>query len=278
MKLSCLGPAGTFTEQAARFYAPAAELFCTQTIEESVARVLSGAADAAVVPIENSIEGVVNSTVDQLIAAGGLAVKAQINLPVRQNFLVKKEYDPAKTPIQTIFSHPQALAQSRKFTTEQYPGVPTSATTSTAEAARLVAAGAAENAAIGTAQTAALYQLKILHENIQETDNNVTSFAVISKTAPSPPTLLQKTSIVFSTQNKPGELYKILDIFVLWDINMTKIISRPMKRTPGEYVFLIDIEGYQNLDDVNDALKMVQRKTTFYKNLGTYPVINCNQL
>lgn len=273
MKLACLGPKGTFTQQAASFYNPSAEIICYQTIEDSILSVQSSQADEAIVPIENSIEGSVNVTLDNLISETGLFIKAQINLPIKQNFLVKKDYKGEK--IENIFSHPQGLAQCRKYTNEYYRGVPVSAVSSTAEAARLVSVSSENYAAIGTAKTAEIYGLKILHENIQETDNNKTSFAVITKTDTSLPKASNKTSIVFSTQNKPGELYRILGICELWDLNMTKIVSRPMKNKPGEYIFLIDIEGYSNIDDVNDALIMMKRKTTFYKVLGTYPVIDC---
>ncbi len=270
MKLACLGPKGTFSEEAAFHYNDKAEIICFHTIEDVILSLCNNECDLAIVPMENSIEGIVNATLDTLIFETNLYIKAQLELQVINNLLVKQSYNGEK--LEKILSHPQPLAQCRKFTRQQYPGVLTLPTASTAAAALEVLAANEHCAAIGSAKIAQIYDLKILHESIQQ-KGNVTTFAVLSKEDTTAPKMNHKISIAFSTKNEPGELYKILGIFALWDMNMTKIVSRPAKDRAGEYVFLIDIEGYNNVDDVNSALTMVKRKTIFYKNLGSYPII-----
>ena len=123
---------------------------------------------------------------------------------------------------------------------------------------------------LGSSIASKEYGLKILKNNIQDNDNNFTRFVVISSTD-NKRTGKDKTSLVFSTDNKPGSLYRILEIFNLWDINMTRIESRPAKKQLGQYIFFVDIEGHKDDDDVKDALMMVKRKTSFFKLLGSYP-------
>lgn len=279
MQIAYLGPEGTFTEQAARLIIKSIErdpvlLKPMTTIEDVFEQVESGRAGFGVVPVENSIEGAVNATIDTLIFDYGLFISNQFSMPVVQNIMVRNDND--KKAVTKILSHPQALAQCRKFINKHYQGAAIETVSSTSEAARIVAENVfGENeipAAIGAGISAEIYGLKILHSGIQDSLNNTTQFITITKTDTSEPKLGCKTSLAFSTQNKPGELYKILDIFSIWDLNMTKIISRPTKNRHGEYVFFIDIEGYENLPDVRDALAMIKRKTSFYKNLGSYQV------
>lgn len=291
MKIAYLGPEGTFTEQAAYLitgkywengHAGQSGHVCPplrqpiSTIEEIFEMVESGKADFGVVPIENSIEGAVTATIDTLIFDANLFIYKQFSMPIVQNMMVYKEN--AGKNITKIISHPQGLAQCRKFISKNYPGVIIETASSTAEAARLVAdnsfAQSEVAAAIGADISAEIYKLEIVHSGIQDNQTNTTQFVMITKTDTSEPKTGCKTSIAFSTENKPGELYKILDIFSIWDLNMTKITSRPTKNSQGEYVFFIDIEGYKNLADVKDALTMIKRKTSFYKNLGSYKVFS----
>jgi prephenate dehydratase len=200
-------------------------------------------------------------------------------LPVGQNLMVNKKASGKK--ITKIISHPQALAQCRKFLNKNYPTVPVEIVNSTAEAAKIVANSDPESgelvAAIGSKFSAELYSLKMIHENIQSNKNNSTQFILLTKSNTSLPKLGHSTSIVFSTEDKPGELYKVLDIFAIWDLNMTKILSRPTKNRQGEYVFFIEISGYTSVSDVSDALTMIKRKTSFFKNLGSYNMIDTKE-
>jgi prephenate dehydratase len=141
---------------------------------------------------------------------------------------------------------------------------------STSRAAQRVIEADGTYAAITSRTAAKINGLDILENNIQDMENNHTRFIVISKQM-GERTGSDKTSIVFSTDNKPGSLYRILDIFSLWDINMSRIESRPSKNALGQYIFFIDIDGHIEDQDVYDALIMVQRKTSFYRFIGSYP-------
>jgi prephenate dehydratase len=142
---------------------------------------------------------------------------------------------------------------------------------STAEGMKIVANSENRDiAAIGSKNAATLYGLEVLAEGIQDTNNNFTQFARVSKTKTDKIVNNKKCTICFSTENKPGYLYKMLEIFSIYDINMSKIASRPMRNKPMEYVFLIDIDVYDNAADVEDAIKLLKRKTSFFKNLGVY--------
>ncbi|MCL2032931.1 MAG: prephenate dehydratase [Methanomassiliicoccaceae archaeon] len=281
MKIAYLGPEGTFTEQAADFFVRSTDhlealLFPLSSIEDVFEAVENNKADYGVVPIENSIEGAVNTTIDTLIFDSKLFISKQLTLPIVQNLMVGEKNAGGK--ITKILSHPQALAQCRKFINKSYPDAVVEFVSSTAEAAKLAASCDGENgeiiAAIGSKVSADLYDLTTIHENIQNNKNNTTQFILLTKANTSLPKAGCSTSIVFSTEDKPGELYKILDIFAIWDLNMTKILSRPTKNRHGEYVFFIEISGYENTSDVSDALTMIKRKTSFFKNMGSYHTIN----
>jgi prephenate dehydratase len=151
------------------------------------------------------------------------------------------------------------------------PYAMTKAVSSTAAAAEEVAAGTGETAAIASKTAADVYGLEVIKENIQDNDNNYTRFIVIAK-SDAARTGSDKTSLVFSTEDTPGSLYRVLDIFNLWGINMTRIESRPAKNKLGRYVFFVDLEGHREDDDLRDALTMVKRKTSFLRVLGSYPV------
>jgi len=125
--------------------------------------------------------------------------------------------------------------------------------------------------AIGPEHAAEIFGLEVVLRDIQDKNSNFTRFVVVGKKLADATSVQNRTSIVFSTEHKPGSLACILDIFSLWDINMSKIESRPSRGKLGRYIFFIDIEGHMLDQDVRDALTMVKRKTTFYKFLGSYP-------
>ena len=275
MKLGYLGPKGTFSEQAALAYAGnlAGEVLLEQfsTIYDVICAVETGDVQEGIVPFENSIEGIVTNTIDTLIFDVNLWIKAEVTIPIAHSLLVQKDY--AGEPIQKIFSHPQALAQCRKFIREKFGNVEVEPVSSTAASAEIVSKGVRNWAGIGTRRAGELFGLRPLYQQIQDENHNATRFLVVSKKAPQSADLCnKKASIVFSTMHKPGELYKILDIISIWDLNMTKIESRPMRNQMGKYVFLIDLE-VNDAGDFHDALKMIERKTSFFKNLGVYDII-----
>ena len=272
VRLGFLGPKGTFSYEALKVYTNKDTDFIAvdySSIPDIILAVQSGEIDEAVVPIENSLEGAVNATLDIMAADVDLMIKAEVVIAVKQNILVKK--DTKKQDIKYILSHPQPIGQCRKYLSKEFQDAEIRYVYSTAGAAEEVAGGSGDSAAIGSATAAEVYGLDILEYGIQDGNNNLTRFVVISK-GDSPRTGSDKTSIVFSTDDKPGSLYRVLEIFNLWDINMSRIESRPAKNQLGKYIFFIDINGHREDQDVKDALTMIKRKASFFKFLGSYPV------
>ncbi|MGE5328438.1 MAG: prephenate dehydratase [Deltaproteobacteria bacterium] len=274
MRVGYLGPTGSYCEEALKiFVKEAGEVAPVEfaTIYDALTAVTTGEINCAVVPIENSIEGSVNTTLDILAENESIKINAEIILKIRHNLLVKKGTKPEE--VELILSHPQAIAQCGKYLRSNFPGVPTHAASSTSEGARETAASDLKWAAISNLKAASVYGLEILKEGIQDGDNNMTRFVVVSLEE-SEKTASDKTSMVFSTEDKPGSLYRILDIFNLWDINLTKIESRPAKNQLGKYIFFVDIEGHYSDSDIKEALTMVNRKTSYFRLLGSYRRIN----
>lgn len=272
MKISYLGPHGTFTEYSAFVYtkkSPSYNYLPCSTIHNALLAVERGEADEAIVPFENSIEGTVTATLDTLIFDVNLYIKGEIVIPVLQNMMVKKSYQ--GEPITKILSHPQGLAQCSDFLRSKFPACPTETVSSTAESAKIVSENSENWAAIAAKSAAKEYGLKILYPSIQNNCHNETRFLILSKENTAICHKNWKTSIVFSTENRPGELYRILDIISIWNLNMTKIESRPMKNRLGTYNFFVDLEA-ENETDLEDALRMIQRKASYFKPLGSYPV------
>jgi prephenate dehydratase len=270
MKIGYLGPKGTFCHEAMKVYTKNKTNISREynSISDMLYAVQRRHVDEAVVPIENSLEGAVNVTLDILALEVDIMIKEELVLAIKQNLMAKKGVKPVD--IKQIVSHPQAIGQCRKFISSNFPRAEIKLVYSTASGAQEVFQGDGSTAAIGSAVAADVYQLDMLYEGIQDENNNFTRFVVVSM-KDSPKTGEDKTSIVFSTEDRPGSLYRILDIFNLWDINMTKIESRPARKHLGSYMFFVDIEGHKEDQDVKDALKMIKRKTSFFKFLGSYP-------
>ncbi len=271
MQIGYLGPKGTFSEKAAICYLPNSERIAYQSISEVIQSVNTNNIELGIVPIENSIEGTVNETIDMLIFNSNVKIIDEIIISIDQDFLVSKNYNGEK--ITKVLSHPQGLGQCRNFLNSMYPDSEQISTKSTAEAARLTSESTEPLGALGNSLCAELYNMKTLHKKVQDNKTNETTFIVISKN-----NNLQningkfKTNIAFSTVNRPGALFKILNILELWDINMTKIVSRPMKDSIGEYAFFVEVEGNIIDSDIQNAIKMIQRKTSFYKIFGSYNI------
>ena len=269
-----LGPVGTFSHQALVKYAgdEKIEARMFNSIQDMLDAVNRSELDEAVAPIENSIEGAVNATMDKLTGESSLQIKAEMIMPVSENLLIKKSSSVSQ--IKFILSHPQALGQCSNYICKNFPEAKIIACASTAAASSEVAAGTGEMASIGSEMAAEAYGLEIADKDIQDNSSNCTRFVIVAL-ADSEKTGRDKTSIAFSTEDKPGSLYKILDIFGLWDINLCRIESRPAKHELGRYVFLVDFDGHRDDEDIKEALSMVKRKTSYFRLLGSYPV--CNQ-
>jgi prephenate dehydratase len=271
-KIGFLGPRGTFSEEAMKQwliqrgkkevydeveYCSIPELICAV-----------GLIDEAVVPVENTIEGSVNITIDLLIRKANIKVKGESVLPIQQNLLVKGSL--SQDNINTLYSHPHALYQCWRFISEKMPRVRTVETSSTAEAARIVCEKGNGVAAIGSRRLAEIYNLDILAETIQDYDNNLTRFYILSS-HDAEATGRDKTVFVFSTENRPASLFNCLEIFAKRNLNLTKIESRPSKRSLGEYIFFIEVEGHREDVILKTAFAELESKAGFFRNLGSFP-------
>ena len=270
MDIGYLGPRGTFTEEATLILAEGENTVPYHNFYEVLHAVNDGKIDAAVVPVENVIEGIVNATIDELIFSVNLHINKMLILPINQSLIVKK--GTKLKDIKKVISHPHAIPQCKKFLNGYLSNVPTTTANSTAEAIQIVSQSDECIAGIGNKKAADLYGLEVLEECIQDNKENFTQFVRVSRT----PNLDNKDASVctltFSTPNKPGALFKVMEIFSVYDLNMLKISSRPMKEKPMEYVFLVDIDINNNLKDIENAIELIKRKTSFYKNLGFYPI------
>ena len=263
-----LGPRGTFTEEAARKIFPESRtrFVACSSIFDTFRTVSSGGTSYGVVPVENSSEGPVNATLDLLLDSD-LMIRTEIDLPVSNSLIIP----PGKTlkDIKVILSHPQALAQCRRYLEEHFPAAELREASSTASAVE--ALKDLENAAaIGTSLAARMYGMEIAAEAIQDSSQNYTRFFVLSKNDHDP-TGRDKTSIVFSVRHVPGTLYSVLQVFAENGLNLTKIESRPTKRRQWEYIFFIDFEGHRSSKVVAETLEKLGEKTLFLKILGSYP-------
>ena len=264
-KVSFLGPVGTFSHEAASSISNNLISYCS--IPEVMQSIVSGECIKGVVPIENSIEGPVNLTLDSLVHDFDLNIVGEIVIPISHNLLAPSNVSIKE--INDVYSHSQALGQCRYFL-EKY-NISPHYTVSTAEAAKKVAESG-EGAAIGTLKAGKIYGLKVIAKNIQETLNNQTRFVVLSKDF-TISTGNDKTSIVFSLfDNNPGSLYNILGIFAKNNINLSKVESRPSKEGLGNYLFFIDFEGHRNDKKISLILEDLKSKTSFFKVLGSYSI------
>ncbi len=239
------------------------------TVEEAILAVEDGATEKAVVPIENSIEGSVNATLDALAFEAGVFIQGEKVYGVR-HFLLARE-GVGMEEIRRVVSHPQAAAQCRRHLVELLPGVEVEAANSTSEAAQRVAASEQPLAAIGSGLAAELYGLAVLREGMEDHSENRTRFVLLGKEK-MPPSGDDKTSMVcFIYQDRPGMLLQILQEFAFRYINLSKIESRPTKEVLGEYCFFIDCEGHEEHEVVASALKCLDCKLPRVKHLGSYP-------
>lgn len=270
-KLAFLGPSGTFSEEAAQHFAAPGnfELLPCDNFYDTVEAVKNGEALKAVLPVENSVEGTISTTLDLLVASN-LIIEAEFNLSIVNNLLALPNVSSAE--ITDIISHPQPLAQCQQFIRKNWPNAKTHVAESTADAADYVSKHNKRNfAAVGNINATKHYGLELIASNINDYAENVTRFVLIGD-EPSNPTGHDKTSIVFTlAKDRPGGLYKVLGEFARDSINLTKIESRPAKKGMGDYLFFIDMEGHQEDALVAQALKAVMEQASFYKNMGSYP-------
>lgn len=261
MKIGFLGPKGTFSYEACLQCGKENEFIEYKTITETIMGLINNEVSQIVVPIENSIQGGVTETIDTLILNNDVYIKKEIVLKVNHNLMANKKYN--FNEIIDIYSHPQALAQCRNYIQKNFKNVNIHPISSTALAAKEVK-NKDNCACIANKSCIEEYGLFLLGENIQDNDLNETKFWVLSKNMNENG---EKMSLIFSTKNKPGALYKILGLFNEFDINLTKIESRPAKTVLGAYIFLVDIELNNKINKVIDILK---EECSYLKILGRY--------
>ncbi|MCL2882821.1 MAG: prephenate dehydratase [Coriobacteriia bacterium] len=285
-----LGPRGTFSDEAARLFASAAAgeeapvfLECA-TIPEVFETVRSGAADFGVVPIENSLEGSVTATLDELAFGRRVVIMEERALDIHHCLLATP--GTGKADITTIVSHPQALGQCAQWILRTFPGRPVIARNSTVDAVQQALAHTGYGA-IASSFAAELSGAEILERNVEDHSNNQTNFVLIAQEERAEAYLATrragkdqdgrdrppKSSVaLFMWANKPGALLMILAEFAYAGVNLTKIESRPTKEAMGEYMFFLDFEGSADDPDVKIALDSLRLKLREVKVLGSYPV------
>ncbi|MDE1919992.1 MAG: prephenate dehydratase [Candidatus Omnitrophica bacterium] len=267
LRIAYMGPEATFSHLASlKKFGSSVEHVACGNVAEVFSRVENADCDYGVVPIENSIEGVVTHTMDLLVDSE-LKICSQVLLDVTHYLMSKGTL----TQIKEIYSHPQILGQCRQWLMHNMPKAHIIPVESSTRAAQLVAKK--KNAAcIASLVAASLYGLTILKKNIQDSAHNITRFLVIS-TMEVAPTGHDRTSLVFSIKDRVGALHAMLTPFMKHKINLTKIESRPSKRKAWDYYFFVDCEGHQDDPRVARALDQLEGMCKFLKILGSYPDI-----
>ena len=267
LKVGYLGPKGTFTHLALlNHFTEAVSSVGLDDIPAVFKAVESDSCDYGVVPVENSQGGSVSQTLDSLIDTS-LVISGELELPIRHQMLSKaKDLD----AINTVFAHSQALMQCKSWLKSNIPNAELVGVSSNAQAA-IKACKNSAFAAIASDHAASIYDLNILRANIEDSANNSTRFIVMGK-HPVKSTGRDRTSILFSLQNKSGSLNSILQVLADAKISMSRIESKPAGRSLGEYLFFVDFLGHRDNSHITKALDEMESKTAMLKILGSYPV------
>ncbi|QDR81022.1 prephenate dehydratase [Sporomusa termitida] len=271
-KVGYLGPQGTYCEEIVLYLYKnnEAALIPYNGIDAAIRAVALGETDECIVPVENSLEGSVNITLDTIAHDVALYITKEIVLPVRHNLLGKQGCQ----EVTTIVSHPQALAQCRKTLAILYPQAKLKPVESTAEAARIVAGSDGLYAAIGSLKAAEIYGLAVLAPDIHDHQANSTRFIGLEPQAAACVQGKSKTTFVCQINGeRPGSLYNILAEFASREVNLTRIESRPARTGLGMYIFFFDLEGSLAAPNIAEAVSAVKAKCLWYKNFGSYPIV-----
>ncbi|MEW6353893.1 MAG: prephenate dehydratase [Pseudomonadota bacterium] len=266
MKIAFLGPDGTFTQSAAlKHFGHSVSAVPLGAIDQVFHAVESGAAAYGVVPVENSTEGVVSHTLDMFMRSP-LKICGEVELRIHHHLMSRAK---DISGIRRIYSHQQSLAQCRNWLTAHLPNVECAAVNSNAEAAQRAAAEP-DAAAIAGQAAAEIYQLTVLAANIEDEPNNTTRFLVIGKQG-ALPSGSDKTSLLVTTRNQPGALYRLLEPFGRNGISLTRIESRPSRQGAWDYVFFMDVDGHVQDAPLAAALRQLEAEASLVKILGSYP-------
>lgn len=267
LKVAFLGPEGTFTEAAAlKHFGHSVETVPLGAIDEVFREVESGAAHYGVVPVENSTEGVVTHTLDRFMQSP-LKICGEVALRIHHHLLSAAPM--AREDVRRVYSHQQSLAQCREWLDANLPHVERIPVSSNAAAAMRILDEPGV-AAIASQAAAERYGLHTLNANIEDAPDNTTRFLVIGP-RPSGASGRDKTSLLVSTSNRPGALFRLLEPFARADVSLTRIESRPSHCVNWDYVFFIDVEGHEEDANVRQAIEAVRKEADLVKILGSYP-------
>jgi len=269
LKVAYLGPESTFTHEAARrAFGTSVDLQPQRTVSEVFARVERGEAEHGVVPVENSMEGAVTHTLDELMNSP-LKVCGEVYLPISQNLLSLRS---SKERVRRVYSHPMGLAQAGNWLRAEMPWAEQREVESTGEAARR-AAEEEDAAAVGSILAADAHGLAVLARNIQDARTNATRFIVLGRTWAAM-TGRDKTSVVFSVKDRPGVLKDALEAFAGAGVNLTRIESRPSRKRAWTYVFFADLQGHPDEERVRGALEKLEEHCPYVSLIGAYPEVS----
>ena len=279
MKVSYLGPTGTYNEEA--LVAAAAghevELEPRTTVFEAINAVERGEVERGFVPFENSIEGSVRSTLDAIaFDTSQVRIAGEHDHPIRHNLIAREAIE--LEAIEVVLSHPQANAQCARFVRERLPGAELRSSASTSDAVRRVAGSDRPWAALGSAAAARVFGCTILREGVEDVADNVTRFVWLSSGDVAPPSggdpAGWRTTLAFSElgADHPGALVDALTEFSDRSVNLTRIESRPLRRGLGRYLFFIDVAGDARAGVTAAAVEALRSKAETVRILGSYPV------
>jgi|TARA_B110001452_G_scaffold45611_1_gene34861 chorismate mutase/prephenate dehydratase len=267
IKVAFLGPEGTFTQEAAlKHFGDGAVAVPMSAIDEVFREVLAGACDYGVVPVENSTEGVISHTLDSFMDSS-IKICGEVELRIHHHFMMGE--NTKKENITRVYSHAQSLAQCRQWLNSNYPNIERIAVSSNADAAKRVQ-GEWNSAAIAGDMSCELYNLEKLWEKIEDRPDNSTRFLIIGR-EDIPPSGDDRTSLVVSVRNKPGALYDLLEPFRRYNVDMTRLESRPSRSSKWSYVFFIDFVGHIEDEAVKSVLAELASDVADLKILGSYP-------
>ncbi len=278
-RIGYLGPAGTFSEEAAiaALGSQKYELVPITSIYDTVLAVQAGLVDRALVPIENSLEGSVNATLDALTTeAADVQIVGEVVEKIEHCLIARNDLN--LDQIETVISHPQPTAQCGHFLREELPNAMIRTTSSTALAVQLVAESKEPWAALGTQRAAEIYGCTVIRSGVEDRGDNETRFVWLSR-QPDPAATSEhwKTSLVFWEKegaDEPGWLVRCLAEFASREINLTRIESRPRKQGLGQYMFFTDLEGRESDPEISEAIDALRERSENVRVLGSYPAVH----
>ncbi len=270
-KLYFLGPKGTYSEIAAKKTVSMLNeeyiIEPVSTIAKIVELLDKEEENAGVLPIENSIEGIVRQSLDSLYSSD-VKIWAQTDIKIEHCLFSKG----TKKDIKHIISHPQALAQVHKYILENFDkNIDLIESSSTAQAVEMLKDKDNTYAAVCSFEKGQAFKLNLIDKNIGDVKDNKTRFVLVSKKEIKLDFLKTRTSIAFNTKNESGALLKVLKIFYKYNLNLIYLESRPSKKVFGEYNFFVDID--KGLNEIKEAIEEIKKECNYYRLLGTYCVI-----